>query len=191
MHYWLQIGTGVPDSFDTQEKEATLREVEDALHRISSRSLGIWNRLPRMCRRVTCSKCKKQSWAGCGRHVDSVRSSQIYGCMSSQVFHDAAVACQHVRATVCCSRTRVYCRDVDCMLADSGQTALTSNCIQALAGIEMDDRCACKARTQEEQKARYAVTFRNCCFFWTLFIACLSLTTAIRQLAVLHFYCSI
>jgi len=25
-----------------------------------------------MCRRVTCSKCKKPSWAGCGAHIESV-----------------------------------------------------------------------------------------------------------------------
>lgn len=25
-----------------------------------------------MCRRVTCPKCKKPSWAGCGAHVESV-----------------------------------------------------------------------------------------------------------------------
>ena len=25
-----------------------------------------------MCRRVTCSKCGKPSWAGCGAHVDQV-----------------------------------------------------------------------------------------------------------------------
>ncbi|MCC6622128.1 MAG: hypothetical protein IT385_12770 [Deltaproteobacteria bacterium] len=25
-----------------------------------------------MCRRVTCAKCKKPSWAGCGAHVESV-----------------------------------------------------------------------------------------------------------------------
>ena len=26
-----------------------------------------------MCRAVTCRKCGKTTWAGCGRHVDSVR----------------------------------------------------------------------------------------------------------------------
>ncbi|HYN28461.1 MAG TPA: hypothetical protein VES95_01115 [Dermatophilaceae bacterium] len=25
-----------------------------------------------MCRAVTCSKCSKTTWAGCGQHVDSV-----------------------------------------------------------------------------------------------------------------------
>lgn len=25
-----------------------------------------------MCRRVTCPRCKKPSWAGCGAHVESV-----------------------------------------------------------------------------------------------------------------------
>ncbi len=25
-----------------------------------------------MCRAATCEKCKKTTWAGCGRHVDSV-----------------------------------------------------------------------------------------------------------------------
>jgi len=25
-----------------------------------------------MCRRVTCPKCKKPSWAGCGAHIESV-----------------------------------------------------------------------------------------------------------------------
>jgi hypothetical protein len=25
-----------------------------------------------MCRRVTCPKCNKPSWAGCGAHVESV-----------------------------------------------------------------------------------------------------------------------
>ncbi|ORX52760.1 hypothetical protein DM01DRAFT_1408090 [Hesseltinella vesiculosa] len=23
-----------------------------------------------MCRRITCSKCNKYTWAGCGRHID-------------------------------------------------------------------------------------------------------------------------
>lgn len=25
-----------------------------------------------MCRRVTCSKCGKQTWSGCGSHIDQV-----------------------------------------------------------------------------------------------------------------------
>jgi len=25
-----------------------------------------------MCRRVTCSKCSKPTWAGCGAHIESV-----------------------------------------------------------------------------------------------------------------------
>jgi len=25
-----------------------------------------------MCREVTCNKCKRPTWAGCGRHVESV-----------------------------------------------------------------------------------------------------------------------
>ncbi len=25
-----------------------------------------------MCRRVTCPKCKKPNWAGCGAHIESV-----------------------------------------------------------------------------------------------------------------------
>ena len=28
-----------------------------------------------MCRRVTCSKCGKASWAGCGAHVEQVLGS--------------------------------------------------------------------------------------------------------------------
>ncbi len=27
-----------------------------------------------MCRRVTCPKCKKPNWAGCGAHIESVLS---------------------------------------------------------------------------------------------------------------------
>lgn len=27
-----------------------------------------------MCRPVTCSTCKKTTWAGCGQHVDSVKA---------------------------------------------------------------------------------------------------------------------
>ena len=28
--------------------------------------------LPHMCRQVTCKRCEKASWAGCGQHVDQV-----------------------------------------------------------------------------------------------------------------------
>ena len=28
--------------------------------------------LPSMCRRVTCQRCEKASWAGCGQHVSQV-----------------------------------------------------------------------------------------------------------------------
>ncbi|WP_162872963.1 hypothetical protein [Austwickia chelonae] len=27
-----------------------------------------------MCRAVTCSRCQKTTWAGCGKHVDQVMS---------------------------------------------------------------------------------------------------------------------
>lgn len=28
--------------------------------------------LPHMCRQVTCKRCEKASWAGCGQHVSQV-----------------------------------------------------------------------------------------------------------------------
>lgn len=28
--------------------------------------------LPHMCRQVTCKRCEKASWAGCGQHVNQV-----------------------------------------------------------------------------------------------------------------------
>lgn len=28
-----------------------------------------------MCRPVTCKRCGKTTWAGCGRHVDAVKAS--------------------------------------------------------------------------------------------------------------------
>lgn len=28
-----------------------------------------------MCRPVTCNKCGKTTWAGCGQHVDQVKAS--------------------------------------------------------------------------------------------------------------------
>ena len=27
-----------------------------------------------MCRPVTCNKCKKTTWAGCGNHIDQVKA---------------------------------------------------------------------------------------------------------------------
>jgi hypothetical protein len=48
-----------------------------------------------MCRRVSCSTCKKPSWAGCGAHIDS-----------------------------------------------------------ALSGVPMEERCACKAKTQAEHNEK-------------------------------------
>lgn len=34
-----------------------------------------------MCSRVTCSKCKKYTWSGCGQHVEEA----LYGLSDSQI----------------------------------------------------------------------------------------------------------
>ncbi|KAI3633129.1 hypothetical protein MIR68_009204 [Amoeboaphelidium protococcarum] len=41
-----------------------------------------------MCRRVTCDKCHKYTWAGCGKHIDSalagLKDEEICKCPRQQ-----------------------------------------------------------------------------------------------------------
>ncbi len=37
-----------------------------------ARNYTPWGIVPRMCRQVSCKRCEKASWAGCGQHVKQV-----------------------------------------------------------------------------------------------------------------------
>lgn len=71
MHYWLEVA--IPEQNDRETNE-TLQEVEYFLSGGVTKPKNLLQRGFTMCRRVVCSKCKHPTWAGCGRHIDSVRT---------------------------------------------------------------------------------------------------------------------
>ena len=83
--------------------------------------------LSTMCYQTTCSACKKPSWAGCGRHIESVGDTptvNFFVCCMPHVPLNTQTGCMHA-----------------CALP------------QALRGVPVDGRCKCKPCTQAEQDA--------------------------------------
>lgn len=114
---------------------------------------------PKMCRKVTCSKCGKPTWAGCGQHIAQVCASRqfkiILWCAAnvllvwtvstwySMQVYMYPVQCTARRADPAHRkkgrRYQAFCP------GHAATDALYVN-VQALADVPPDQRCKCKEK---------------------------------------------